>query len=91
MDVCGAWPFNRLGCKHELFSYTYMSKNASLYKCACFLILLDSLLYIFSHSLSRMELVWFPHLKEGRKLQILRDYCAPGGLRALHTVIESPL
>lgn len=76
MDVCGAWPLNCFGCKHELFSETHRGRNGFLYQWACSFWHCSIL---FSCILERkMGLVWFPHFGGGRKPHWLSGYCVAG-------------
>lgn len=80
MNVCGPWPFNCLGCRHELFSYTSMSRKGSSYKCArsFWHRLIPFHIFPPSSSPRRMGLVWFLHLGDARKPRLLSNHCVPG-------------
>lgn len=76
MDVCGAWPLNCFGCKHELFSETHRDRNGSFYQWACSL---RHCSILFSCILERkMGLVWFPYFGGGRKPHGQSGYCVAG-------------
>ena len=81
MDVCGPWPFNCLRCKHELFSYTYMSRRALHTNVLAFSDI-TQFCSIYFPPIRMMGLVWSLHLRDGRKPCLLSDHCAWGSGRS---------